>query len=45
MFGVDVALDGGLGLLPGVLLPLLLVMFGPELLLDMGPPALGVLFC
>lgn len=48
VLGVEVELDGGLGLLPGVLPPLLLVMlFWPELggALGMGPPPPGVLFC
>lgn len=46
MLGVELELDGGLGLLPGVLLPLLLLrLFWFELggWFGIGPP--GALFC
>lgn len=48
MFGVEVEFEGGFGLLPGVLPPLLLViLFGPEFgaALDIDPVLPGVLFC
>ena len=47
VLGVEVELDGGLGLLPGVLPPLLVMLFWAELggALAIWPPEPGVLFC
>lgn len=47
MLGVELELDGGLGLLPGVLLPLLLLLrlFWLELGGWFGIEPPGVLFC